>query len=235
MTDAATTTEATAPATPNQATEQRATLLADPAWRQAALNPASPQWAQLQGLDAQIAGPDEPEEVLPLPQQGHVQAQDGADDDEDGMEPPAGYFEPPATPAGYTLPTQEARQAGLEVDAATEIALRQGFHAAGVDPHLATILYTVTMQAALKPTNEVQEADRNHASEAALRRKWGKSFAINLAAADAEARSIFAFMPGSITGGQSFDQYMRSSGLGNNRMVIEQLLLRAQQRARSRR
>jgi hypothetical protein len=139
----------------------------------------------------------------------------------------------PERPALYTLPTKTARQAGLPIDATTEIELRQAMHQAEVPNVLAQTMYFAAVTAATRQDqfSVAQDAAyRRGAHE--LHTKWGDAFDANLATANAEARRIFETMPASVTHGLSYADWCRASGIANHRIVVEQL--HAQARARKR-
>jgi hypothetical protein len=216
-----------APAQPDPAS-QRAALLADRTWcAQAALG-KGPQWDQLQALDRAIAGEDEPESQ-PEPK---ARKEEDTPDEDDPDAAPEGFYDPPESPAGYTLPSTEARQAGIEIDAAAEIELRQGLHTAGVSQAVAQTLYSAAIGAELHADlSPVGQAASYIDAERALRQTWGDAFDANLATANAEARRVFEAMPSSITGGLSFADWARQSGIANSRAVVLALLKQAKARA----
>jgi hypothetical protein len=143
----------------------------------------------------------------------------------------AGFYTVPDSPAGYELPTQLARERGLAVDPVAEIELRKSLHAAGVDGNLATTLYWSALNAQTKADlSPVAEETRYRASAQALHRAWGKDYEANLALANAEARRVFEALPKSITGGASFADFARASGMANSRLLCEQFYRRGMAR-----
>lgn len=140
-------------------------------------------------------------------------------------------FEPPASPSDYALPSQEARRQGLEVDFAVEAELRTALHTAGVDKHMASLLYTSAIGAATARRTDVQIEGERITTEQALRAMWkGPAYEANVALAAAEARRIFAAMPASVTNGASYADWIEASGIGSNKVLIQQLYERAKGR-----
>jgi hypothetical protein len=215
--------------TPEAATAQRAALMADADFRQRAAGGGA-EWQQIAALDRAIAA--------------GMDADDAADEAEASREPKASAqgteqegddfacaYVVPESPAGYELPTQLARERGLAVDPVAEIELRKSLHAAGVDGNLATTLYWSALNAQTKADRSpVAEEARYRASSHALHRAWGKDYEANLALANAEARRVFEALPQSITGGASFADFARASGMANSRLLCEQFYRRGMAR-----
>lgn len=226
MTD---TTNTAAPAAQSSPAEQKASFMSNAEWRAAAAKPNSAEWAQLSSLNEQIAAAMDAEAGA-----GEAAAEDekrpaalSATDDDGNVH----TFDVPTTPAGYQFQTQQAQLAGLEVDHAAEAEMRAGFHAAGVDGAMASLLYTAAVTAAKQPLDAVKMAGRAHETARALEQTWGGSFEANLEIAADEAYRIFEALPKSITGGADFETYVQAAGLANNRVLIENLYLRGKARA----
>lgn len=188
--------------------------MADPAWRAAAATGKGAEWDELQRLDAAIV------------------PHEGADETDGLADLPAGLFDPAASPAEYDSMGQAAAAAGLELDPVEETALREGLHAAGVDRDLARTLHQAALASALYPVSPEEESARHDKVSAELRGLWGANYEKNLRMANDEARAIFEFMPARVRAGRSFREYITDLGLGNNKQVIQSLLMRAQHRAR---
>ncbi|MBK6864101.1 MAG: hypothetical protein IPG91_11210 [Ideonella sp.] len=186
---------------------------------------------QLAALDGVIAGAREAAEdadeaeaqaTQRAPANATPQGQEG-DDGDDG-EDFAEFYTVPASPAGYELPTQLARDRGLAVDSMAEIELRKSLHAAGVDDHMATMMYYSALNAhTTGDLSPVGQETAYRAAAHALHRAWGKDYEGNLALAKAEARRVFEALPRSVTGGASFAEFARASGMANSRLLVEQL------------
>lgn len=223
-------TEATAAPTPEAAVEQRAALMADTGFRQRAAAGGA-EWQQLVELDRIIAADAELSEALHAAELELAQVaparQSGTDHDTADAENAEPGFAPPDTPSGYVLPVRQALDAGLEIDFAADAELRAALHAAGVDTHLAQLLYSAAIHAAARPQTPVEAETERRTSESALRERWGADYDAKLAAAIAEGRRIFESMPESARGGETWADWCASSGLGNNRVLIEALHRRA--------
>jgi hypothetical protein len=207
---------------------QRAALMADRTWSAQAALGKGPQWEHLQALDRAIAGEDDEPEPQPEPK---ALKEEAPQDDDDPDAAPDGFFDPPVSPAGYELPSTEARQQGIEINAQAEIELRQGLHTAGVSQAVAQTLYTAAITAELHADlSPVGQASSYIETERALRQTWGDAFDGNLATANAEARRVFQSMPISLTGGLSFADWARQSGIANSRAVVLALLRQAKAR-----
>lgn len=219
--------------TPEAATEQRAALMADEGWRQKAAAGGA-EWKQLAGLDAVIASAKDAAEAADEAEAARTTAPEPAAPQgaEQHGEDFGSFYAVPTSPAGYELPAQLARERGLAVDPMAEIELRQSLHAAGVDGAMATTLYWAALNAQTKQdTSPAAEETRYRASAAALHKAWGKDYEANLAAANAEARRVFEALPKSVTGGASFADFARASGMANSRIVVEEFYRRARARA----
>jgi hypothetical protein len=234
VTEAAVQTEAPTAEAVTAATTQRQELLGNAAFRAAAMDPKSAEWSELQGLDRTIAASIDAkraqEEAKAAPKQEDQRAAAEDQDDVDQADA-AVFFKPPAEPRDYQLPLHAAKQSGLEVDLAIEAEMRSAFHAAGVDQALASSLYTAAISAAAKPMDAVAAEGQLIRTEQALRQAWkGTAYEANLALAAGEARRIFAALPESVTRGHSYDDWLRVSGIGNCKPLIEQLYARAKAR-----
>lgn len=219
--------------TPEAATEQRAALMADAGFRQRAATGGA-EWQQIATLDKIIGAARDAENEADEAEALRVQqpAAAGQRDGEEGDEEDPFTFDPPDSPAGYDLPTQFARERGLAVDSMAEIELRQSLHAAGVDGHMASLLYTAAITSASAERTDVQIEGERVTSEQALRRAWGTDYEANVGLASGEARRIFGALPRSITGGYDFETWIEQSGLGSNMVLIQQLHQRALARSR---
>lgn len=217
-----------APAAQASPAEQKASLMANSEWRTAAAKPNSAEWAQLSSLNEQIAAAMDAEIGAEAAAEDQQRLAPLSTTDEDGN---VHTFDVPATPQGYQLQTQQAQMAGLQVDHAAEAEMRAGFHAAGVDGAMASMLYTAAVTAAKQPLDPVQMAGRAHEAARALEQAWGANFEANLEVAADEAYRIFEALPKSITGGADFEAYVQAAGLANNRVLIENLFLRGKARA----
>jgi hypothetical protein len=240
---------AAAPMTPEAATAQKATLMADPAWRTAAMDPKGAAWGQMTTLNEAIAAHHQAAEdadaaedaSTALRTQAHAIIKAGQADDADQADDPealAAIHAVPERPGQYDLPTQRASELGLKVDPAREIELRQALHAAEVTQSLAQVMYMAAITAAKVPDqSDASVAVRQQAeyleSAHTLHQKWGAQYDANLAIANTEARRIFEKLPASLTKGVSYADWCRSSGIANSRVVVEALLNRAKARGKA--
>lgn len=235
--------DAGAPITPETATAQKATLMADPAWRTAAMDPKGTAWAQMAALNETLAAhhqavqnADDVEDAstaLKTHADAIVKAAQDPEDEQDDPEALAAINKVPERPGQYDLP--RASEWGLKTDPAGEIALRQAFHAAEVPQSLAQVMYVAAITAAsAQDQSEAGVAVRQQAeylkSAHTLHQKWGAQYEANLATANAEARRIFENLPVSLTRGVNYADWCRSSGIANNRVVVEALVSRAKAR-----
>lgn len=232
-----------APMTAEAATAQKAALMADPAWRAGAMQAGGQQWAELSRLNEAIAAAhpeaesDDDEEAFAAAAPPAAEQPDEGDDEDDNDDPAAlaAIHRVPERPGQYDLPQQLAEQSDLKTDPGLEIELRMAFHAAEVPQSLAQLMYMAAITAAKEPDQSpasvnVRMQAEYQKSAHSLHRKWGAEYDANLAAANAEARQIFDKLPHSMTKGCSYDDWCRSSGIANNRVVVEQLFNRARAR-----
>lgn len=210
--------------TPEAAAAQRSTLMGDATFRAAAMNPKSPQWAQLQGLDAAIAAAREAEEA----QQGQPSARAPQHSAEDLQAPPEALL-PPPDPKGYTFPRAPE---GIEVDHAAEAELKQALFAAQVDANFASLAYTAAMNDATRGLSAVELEGARVRTEQALQREWGSEYEERISIALEEALRLFSQLPKSTTNGMDFNTFMLETGLGDSGPVIKQLYMRAKARAK---
>lgn len=217
---------AAAPMTAEQAATQRRALTSDKAFAARYMAGDAGARAQLDRLHEVIGAADGAEQEPP--QAATPAAQQGDQPDDEAL-----TFEAPASPSDYQFPAMLAREAGLEVDVAFDMELKQAMHGAGVDTGMAQVLYMAAINAQTRGQDPVRDAGEYHRAEQALQSKWGADYAGNLAIAKAEARRLFAAMPPALTGGATFDDWIVTSGLGNDRVVAENLYLRGKARAQA--
>lgn len=228
--------------TPETATAQKAALMGNAEWRAGAAKANSPQWAELTRLNGAIAaGMDADRERMQASHDAANEARQAAkkpaaeppaEDDADDATPD-GFHDAPPRAADYKLATQRAQELGLKVDPMQEIALREAFHKAGVSSHVASVLYMAAITAATRDASPVAQETQYRQSAHALHKKWGANFESNVALANGEAKRMFEAMPSSVTKGVSFADYCRSTGIANNRQVVEALFSRAKARNRT--
>lgn len=214
--------------TPEAATAQRSALLSDAGFREKATKGGA-EWQQIAMLDGIIASAREAAEAADEVEATATQA--AAPQGHEQVDDEGGFYTVPESPAGYELPTQMARERGLPVDPMVEIEVRKSLHAAGVDGPLATMVYLSALNAqTVADLSPAAEETRYRASAQALHKTWGQDYEGNLALANAEARRLFEAMPKSITGGATFAEFARASGMANNRMLVEAFYERARAR-----
>lgn len=229
--------------TVEQASARRGELMTDAGWRAKAMNNASAEWAEITRLDGILAAAadaeasDEAENgpAPAKPQQPEPSLDDGeGDGDEEGDgEIPHGFYDPPESPGGYDLPTSKAKtELGLEVDAAADIDLRKGLHAAGVDQRTARGLYSIAMYSVKQELTPISLEAERRTSESLLRGQWGDKFDANLKLANDEGLRIFEKLPASVTQGMSYAEFAVVTGIANNKVAVEMLYRRAQRMER---
>lgn len=229
MSEAAADTGPAAPSeptiTPQAASEQRASLMADAAFRSKAGAANSAEWQTLTRLNEAIAASQDAAETE-VEQQAPGATQPAVED----PEIPPGFFDPPRSPGGYDLPSTQARQSGLDVDPQAEMDLRIALHGAGADPALARNMYTVAMTSAKQDLTPVTVQAEYIKAEGALRKAWGADFDQRLALANNEGRRLFEALPASIKDGMSYAEFALVSGMANNKAIVHELYLRAKAR-----